>query len=180
MIITQKPVNYAAQALSFPTHSKGLATLLFSLIILSSATLLIFTMAHTSLAELRLTGNEYQAEKITQACESGTVYGLAWLRLNEPSWETNENGLHTLEIPLPTDNLGHGSDTQIFINITRATVESSYIEIHSQASMMNSGHIPVKCNISQFIRYIIINESDKASNAYAKIITVAGTWHDYE
>ena len=78
-----------SQQINMPTTAPrqaqaGMATLLFCMIMLASATTLIFTMTRTSLSEQRITGNAYRIETLRQACEAGLDYGQAWLRLNQP------------------------------------------------------------------------------------------------
>jgi len=170
MIVLPNRVKHRQQS------ANGLATLLFCMILLASATTLIFTMTRTSLAEQRIMGNEYRIETLRQACEAGLDYGHIWLRLNEPIWQTESNGQHTFSLPLSADNLGLSDTIHIQINYLSSDINSPFIQIHAQASQNNDRHYHMR----QFIHYTVINSHANETGFMAQVITVPGTWHDYE
>ena len=156
-------------------HS-GLATLLFCMILLAAATTLIFTLTRTSLAEQRIMGNEYRIETLRQACEAGLNYGVAWLRLQEPAWQTDGSGQYSLTAPLPADNLGQQDDIHIQVGYLSKDIDSPFILVQAQASH-DSNH-DSRYTMRQFVHYSIIN--GHSNNPTTQVIIVPGTWHDYQ
>jgi len=152
------------------TYQRGLATLLFCMILLSSATTLVFTLARTSLAEHRIMANEYRSETRHLACETGLEYARAWLLNNEPAWQIDTDGHYTLSVPLPTDLLQQNSGIRVQIRYRRQDLNSPFIQIQVQASRDNHALY----NIAQFVHY----QPGNQNNTLARVLVVPGTWHD--
>jgi Tfp pilus assembly protein PilX len=164
--------------------ASGLATLMFCFILLTSATTLIFTLARTSLAEQRIVGNEYHAEILRQACEAGLEYGLHWLRQHTPVWQMDSNGQHIASAPLPADNLGLHGHIRVQIDYLSQDINSPFIQIHAQTWRLsndtNEDTGTTLCSMVQYVHYLADNTPGNVTGSVAQVISVPGTWHDYD
>lgn len=173
MIILTNNSGHRAIVFFVPSPSSGLATLFFCLILLASATSLIFTVSRTSLAEQRIMNNEYRSETLRQACEAGLDYGLAWLRQHELDWQLDSTGQHSMFIPLPPDHLGLDNSIQVLVSIKTSDISSVFFQLQAQASQESNSLY----RMGLFVHYRRMNGA--GNNFSAQVVTVPGTWHDY-
>lgn len=159
--------------------TSGLVTLLFCLILLTSATTLVFTMARTSQAEQRIIGNEYHAESLRQACEAGLHYGFAWIRQYKLEWYLTNEGQYKLDIPLPTDNLGIDKNIRLKINAVSDNINSAFFQLQAQAGYTTATTTSNHYKVRQFVYYTANATPQNTTNTIASVIAVPGTWYDF-
>ena len=158
-------------------YHNGMATLLFCAILLGAATTLVFTLARSSIAEQRIISNIHSHEHMRQAGDAGLAFAIAWLRVNAPAWQPVAAGLQTTTIPLPGDKLGQVPKLAISINGLRQDSATAYILLDVQAWYPDSDllHDANRYRIHQYVHISIIDNSVYR----ARIIPLAGTWHDF-
>ncbi|OOV87134.1 pilus assembly PilX family protein [Oceanospirillum linum] len=75
-------------AISLKRHQAGLATLIFTVVLLVSLTIMTFLSARTLLMEQAVSGNENRSRELEYAAEAGLEYGIAWLNRYAPDFAT--------------------------------------------------------------------------------------------
>ncbi|WP_417595609.1 pilus assembly PilX family protein [Oceanospirillum sp.] len=75
-------------AISLKRHQAGLATLMFTVVLLVSLTIMAFLSARTLLMEQAVSANENRSREIEYAAEAALEYGIAWLNRYAPDFAT--------------------------------------------------------------------------------------------
>jgi len=160
--------------------ARGLVTLLFCMILLTSATSLIFTLTRTSLAEQRIITNEYRAETLRQDCEAGLDYARVWLSRHSLIWEINAGGGYIHSLVIPANLLARPEAVELRVDYLSQDTGSPFIQIQAQASWNETGISNSLYRVRQFVHYTAINGSASAGGTIARIESVPGTWDDHE
>ncbi len=75
-------------AISLNRHQSGLATLMFTVVLLVSLTIMSFLGARTLMTEQAISANENRSREIEYAAEAALEYGIAWLNRHAPDFAT--------------------------------------------------------------------------------------------
>lgn len=158
----------------------GMATLLFCMILLASATALIFTLTRTSLAEQAIITNEYRAETLRQECEAGLDYARSWLSRHQPVWQPDSGGGFIHSLVLPTAIQARPESIELQVDYLSHDTQSPFIRIRVQAGWIDTAIGGRPYRMGQFVHYTMINGPASSAGPIARIESVPGSWNDHD
>ena len=159
---------------------RGMATLLFCMILLASATTLIFTLTRTSLAEQAIITNEYRAETLRQECEAGLDYARGWLSRHQPLWHPDSGGGYIHSLALPADIQARPESVELHVDYLSHDMQSPFIRIRVQAGWIDTATGSRPYSMGQFVHYTAINGPAGSIGVIARIESVPGSWNDHD
>lgn len=182
----------------YRSSESGLATLMFTVVLLFAITSITFLTAKTLLTEQKIAGNDYKAKELAYAGEAALEYGIGWLNDQEPdfaSWNSSDedlNGTTYEDLSATNTSLVAGTDsyslTVLYIRSClvspnedeRAGITASNETtdacrqwlIHVSATASAAGNIELS-------RTLTIRLLENRLGAGIEYIRVPGSWRDW-
>jgi len=158
-----------------------MSTLLFSTILLTAATLLVFTLARSGLAQQRIFQNSLLSEKLQQTSEAALAVAINHLRQLNIVWQSSSDGTFTYALVFVGDQLGQDPSIHSQILYTRIDASTPYIEIMARSIYPNKNPSlnDSEYTVRTMIHYTIINTVGSQTGYQALVVPVPGTWHDF-
>lgn len=171
------------------SEQTGLATLMFTVVLLLAITSVTFLTAKTLLTEQKIAGNDYRSKELAYAGEAALEYGIGWLNDNDPDFNTwdaadeNLDGNTYDDLGAPNTTLAAGIDSYtLSVSYTRSclddnsgTVDNScnqwIIDVSAIASAISDNEL----TRSQSIRLL----EDLSNFPAIDYIRVPGSWRDW-
>jgi Tfp pilus assembly protein PilX len=172
------------------SEQAGLATLMFTVVLLVAITSITFLTAKTLLTEQKIAGNDYRAKELAYAGEAALEYGIGWLNDNTPSFDTwnaadenlDGNTYDDLEAPNTTLTSGIYSYTLSVSYIRSCLQPDSNTEDNSCGQWMIDVTAEAEAIADdELIRIQTIRLlEDVSSFPVIEYIRVPGSWRDWQ
>lgn len=161
----------------YPQHQRGMATLMFSVVLLVALTIITFTSARTLLAERAISSNEYRGKEAAYAAEAALEYGLAWLADSAPEfadWDADNLAAPDISLSSSTDNYTlsasfsrHCLDGGSGASCSRWTIRVTAVAVADADSDLER----------QQVLQVLQTKADGDNPDY---IRIPGSWRDWE
>lgn len=171
------------------TEQTGLATLMFTVVLLLAITSVTFLTAKTLLTEQAIAGNEYRAKELMYASEAALEYGIGWLDDNDPDfaiWNANDedtDGLTYDDLIAPNTSLTAGTDSYtLAVSYERSCLDPDNNEITIDCAQwqVDVTAIAIAVNNSNLTRIQTIRLlEDRTNDPIIAYIRVPGSWKDW-
>lgn len=152
-------------------HQKGMATLLFTLIVMLSSTILLYTIAHSTIDAEKMLGAAMRHHEVEHASSSALNLAGDIIKQQSLNWQPyKSNQQRALYTNIAITAGGSGERYQSTLTFIRSLAYPQYITSIAQSQSTSNANI----NNSQTQTSYISNQQNEIS-----VITIPGTWRDF-